>query len=574
MAGALSGGPLPTHRSRIPVPAALAALLAAALYVTTLDNPFVLDDFRMIVENTSILSLSDLRSIVYRDVTRPIVNLSYAIDTRIWGRSPVGYHLTNLLLHVLNVLLVFRLAFVASEDRKANRAQAAPPDVSSTALASVAALLFAAHPMMTQAVGYVTGRSEVLYSAFFLSAFLVGRRWLLHGGRRWWFACIGLWIAAMLTKESAAMLSFVLLGYDSFVLAGSLAEKRRRFVRLGLPLLAVTFVAGAGRLAVLQLVEYPSTGADWRLAFVAADAFFRYLRLFLAPDGQSIFHVVPFIAPLDPRAIASAVGLLVFVVLVWKARRFQSLLAFGLLWFLLLMVPSALLFVLGRGEALAEHRAYLPAAGLFLSWGSALGIAWVRAARWRKAIVVVSLLFLAQLCLRTLTRNAIWDDPVMLSREAVLLAPDHWIPRLLVAESLRQSDRCGEAVLEYQITISLRPQEEFPYVKLADCYFQTRRLDDAERTLLQLSAVSPASQDAALGLGTLALLRDRNDESRTYFQRVLERDAAQRRARELLALLDGTLAPADRTRLCTELRTAAGGPAGPAVCVGAGENGP
>ena len=91
------------------------------------------------------------------------------------------------------------------------------------------------------------------------------------------------------------MLSFVLLGYDWFVLGGTPAEKRRRFVRLGVPLLAVTFLAGAFRIALLQLVEYPETVADWHLVFVALDAFFRYLRMFVMPGGQTIFHVVPYL---------------------------------------------------------------------------------------------------------------------------------------------------------------------------------------------------------------------------------------------------------------------------------------
>ena len=556
------GGPSEPPRSRrvrLFLPAGLAASLAAALSLNTLDNPFVLDDFRMIVANSSILSLSDIRSIVYRDVARPIVNLSYAIDTRLWGRSPAGYHLTNLFLHVLNVLLLFRLAFLASEDRKRGAAQLLNADVSSAAIAFATSLLFAAHPMMTQAVGYITGRSEVLYSAFFLLAFLSGRRWLLAGGKRWWGACVGLWIAAMLTKESAAMLSFVLLGYDWFVLGGTPAEKRRRFVRLGVPLLAVTFLAGAFRIALLQMVEYPETVADWHLLFVALDAFFRYLRMFVMPGGQTIFHVVPFLRPLDPRAIAGAVGFVVLAVSIWKLRRSHSVFAFGLLWFVLLMVPSSLLFVLGRGEAVAEHRAYLPAAGLFLTGGSAFGIVWLRA-RWRKLVALTALLFLAQLCVQTLTRNAIWNDPVMLGREAVMRAPDHWIPRLLLAEMLRQNGRCDEAVIEYETTIALRSVEELPYMKLTECLVQARRLSDAERTLLQLSRVNPQSQDAALGLGMLAVLGNRREESRAYFQQVLRQDPMQPRAKEMMAFLEGTLASADRQRLCRELGDLAGDP--------------
>ena len=71
--------------------------------------------------------------------------------------------------------------------------------------------------MMTQAVGYISGRSEVAYRRS--SSWRSSRpRWLLDGGKRWWMACMGLWVTALLTKESAAMLPFLLLTYDWFVL--------------------------------------------------------------------------------------------------------------------------------------------------------------------------------------------------------------------------------------------------------------------------------------------------------------------------------------------------------------------
>src|ERR1044071_9805979 len=89
---------------------ALAALLAGLAYLNALKNPFVYDDYRTIVENGSIYSLADLRSIALHDVSRPIVNLSYALDRAIWGGGPLGFHITNVVLHVVNVVLLFALA--------------------------------------------------------------------------------------------------------------------------------------------------------------------------------------------------------------------------------------------------------------------------------------------------------------------------------------------------------------------------------------------------------------------------------------------------------------------------------
>jgi pentatricopeptide repeat protein len=545
----------------VPIPAGCAALLAVLVYLNALDNPFVYDDFRLIVENASILSLRDIQFVILRDVTRPVVNLSYAIDTAFWGPRPFGYHLTSVLLHALNVVLVFWVAFVASEDARRQTATRAWTGLSATVIAFITAAFFAVHPMMTQAVGYVASRSEVMYSACFLLAFLAGRKWLHDGGARWWLTCIALWIVALLAKETAAMLPVVLLAYDWFVLDAGGAARRRRLLRLHVPILAGMLIAGTGRLAVLMFVEYDGqTDPDWRFMLIAVDAFWRYVALFFVPRGQAIFHDVPLIDGLfSVRALSGLAGLAAFAGLIWTSRRVHSLLAFGLLWFAVLLVPSGVLAMFGRGEPMAEHRAYLPAAGLFLAWGCAFGALWARAAKYRMLAAGTAAIFLASLALLTIVRNVIWDDPVVLSREAVTLAPRHWLPRTLLAESLRQSGRCEEAVAEYRTVIAMRPMDAFAHTALVRCLVETGELDDAIRVLRRLRAVSPASPDAAMGLGLIALLRSRPGEARFHYQEALEKDGGHVQARRMMAFLDRALPDTERRRICDELGTLAGG---------------
>jgi len=174
------------HRwALVPAPACGAAVLGILVYLNSLHSPFVYDDFFMIVENPSLLDPGDFRSLVGRNLTRPIVNLSYAIDTFIWGRIPLAYHVTNVLLHALNVILVYWVVVLVSGDRRRHGTGTEWTSAAPAVIAFVAAAVFAVHPMMTQAVGYISARSEVTYSALFLFAFLAGRRWMLGRGRRW-----------------------------------------------------------------------------------------------------------------------------------------------------------------------------------------------------------------------------------------------------------------------------------------------------------------------------------------------------------------------------------------------------
>src|SRR5262245_4028608 len=111
-----------------------AALLAGLVYLNALTNPFVYDDYHTVVENPSIRQLSNVRSIVLHSVTRPVVNFSYALDRAVWGPTPYGFHVTSVLLHCLNVVLLFLVA------RQLMQGIAGPAS---------AAFLFAVHPVMT-----------------------------------------------------------------------------------------------------------------------------------------------------------------------------------------------------------------------------------------------------------------------------------------------------------------------------------------------------------------------------------------------------------------------------------------
>jgi len=454
---------------------------------------------------------------------------------------------------------VFWVALLAADDRRRQAHDVPWTGGAPQVIGFASAAVFAVHPMMTEAVGYVTGRSEVLFSFFFLLGLLSGRRWMLGGGRRWWAACVASWIAGVLAKETAAMLPAVLLAYDWFVLDGDPAERRRRFLRLELPMLALALAAGIARIAVLKLIEFPDRpGADSRYALVEIEVLWRYLALFLVPRGQSIFHPVTLIDVVSLRAAANIAALAGFLAVAWRLRRTHGLVGFGLIWFILLLLPPAVLFTLGRGEAMVERRTYLPAAGLFLVVGYSFGGVWARAGRQRMLAAATAGVFIASLGFLTVMRNVIWQNPVALTREAARLAPGQWLPRVMVGEAFRQRGQCPNAAEEYRVAIDMRPREEFPYTRLAGCLIEMRELDQAEDVLQDLRAINPMSQDASMGLGVFALLDGRFADARTYLREAVDRDPPRPRASLLLAFIDGAL-PSDETqRVCDELRAVAG----------------
>jgi protein O-mannosyl-transferase len=493
----------------LPLPACGAAILAVLLYASALDNPFVYDDFRLIVENPSIQNPSGVLTILARDVTRPVVTLSYALDTALWGTRPFGYHLTNVLLHALNVVLAYWLAFVAADDWRRRGGGAYGFSPSPSVVATVTSVLFAAHPVLTQAVGYITARSELLYGAFFLAAILAARQWMRSGGRWRWIA-VSFWVLALLAKEAAAMLPVVLWCYDAWLMDGDRPARWRRVRTLYAPLFAAVLLFAGARLAVLAAVEYPArSGPDWRYALVAVEAFWQYMALFVWPKGQTIMHMIPSVG-LTPRAVAGLVGLAAFGAVVWSLRRIQGVVSLGLAVAAALLVPGSALFVAGIGEPMAEHRAYISALGFFLAVGAVAGMAWARAVSYGRgalALGAVGAVFAAQLAGLTLVRNALWDSPVNLAKEAVALSPVDWVPHLLLAETLRQNARCAEAVPEYRMVIAMRGLETFTYKKLVRCLLETGQFPEAQQALNELRTLEPESPEAASAQRLLAELQ-------------------------------------------------------------------
>src|SRR5439155_3688113 len=135
------------------------------------------------------------------------------------------------------------------------------------------------------------------------------------------------------------------------------------------------------------------------------------------PGSQSIFHEVAAIQRVfAPRAIFAMVAVGLMIVCIWRLRKSIGLVSFGLSWFLLLLVPSAVLVMLDLGEPMVEHRVYLASCGLFLAAGSATGRLWAVfvTPRARRRAVVLFAAGLLALSGATLVRNAAWARPVTL----------------------------------------------------------------------------------------------------------------------------------------------------------------
>jgi hypothetical protein len=335
--------------------------LTVAVYAVAVGSPFQFDDRGAIVRELSVHSLSETLAGAAQSL-RTLLKLSYALCWALAGGATWPFHIFNLLTHLLNVELVMRVYGAAvRRERSWPFAGLEPGGV-------VTGALFALHPIQTEAVTYVTGRSASLSTCFVLLGLLCYVAGARSGRRRfaWLFAPLA-FLAAIATKETSVVLPLILLGWELTIERTPLRLVARRLAPwFGVWLLAAVALIMHERYFALLYASLGQRPFGDALRYQLGGVFYIAKRLVLwdAPCIDPGLWLVP---PAGGVVIATAA--LVCAALAWAGwrARAQPLLLFGLLLFVLqLLVVHTLL---PRLDVVNERHAYLANVGLFLAIG-------------------------------------------------------------------------------------------------------------------------------------------------------------------------------------------------------------
>ena len=433
----------------------LACAFAALVYQNAFDNPFVFDDRETVLLNPSLIAAWDWRAATIQNLARPFVNLSYAFDRALWGFSSFGFHVTNVVLHITAVGLFYGWGTRALSDA-ARLGSAEPKGVRPGSDpffppawgAFSAAAVFALHPLMSAAVGYISARSELLAAIGVLASLTYARRALVMANKTAALLAVVFGILAIGSSSSAAVLPLLVCAYDAWVLRNP--GWPQRAARIYAPATLAVAMAAAWYATGMETPNVPPRGVFEYLLTEGLVAW-RYVGLLLLPVGQSLVHQVHWVkTPLDPASFILLPVLVACVTFaIWK-RGTQPLMAFGVVWFGGVLVPTAIVPV---RDAMAEHRVYLASAGLLLAMAS-LAARPVAGSRVARAVLAVVLMLLA---FGTYRRNEIWSDPMRLWEESIARSPDAWQAHWGYGELLREIGRCDRAAPEYESVLRLNP---------------------------------------------------------------------------------------------------------------------
>jgi tetratricopeptide (TPR) repeat protein len=455
----------------------LLAGLAVAFqaYGPALHGPFLFDDsyLPMNVPGFAHNPLS-----VWMRGTRPLLMASYWANERLAGTDTAQYHEWNVFIHFLNTLLVYFIV------RKLLQLAAAPPS-----LALFAAGLFLLHPLQTETVAYIAGRSDALSSLFCFGAFTL---FLYRGSQAiTWPVALGviaLFGAAMATKENTVVLPVLLLLTDYFWNPGFSFEGIRRNWRL-YGLMAAGSAVGAVK--VFQVLASASS-AGFRVKnltwydylFTQFRVFFTYLRLFLLPAGQTVDYDYPISRTiLDHGAIFGLVGILALLGAAFYYRRQYPLASYGFFAFVVLLAPTSSFIPIE--DPIAERRVYLPMIGLLFVVIDLIRRAKVKPAALAAALGAVLLIEAAL----TYRRAVVWSGAIPLWEDAVKESPTKARAHFQLAFAYYDANLCHQAEEQYQKASELKKSD---YMLLLDWALAENCLgksDDAIAKLQQAAAL-------------------------------------------------------------------------------------
>jgi len=439
------------------------AIAGVGVYINTVQNEFIWDDKVLISENDSIKDWSKFKenftSHLYHGTRnasnfyRPILKLSFMIDYSIWKQNVLGWHITNIVLHVINAILIFYIFSIILKNRIAS---------------FITGMLFCVHPLFTSAVTYISGRGDPLALFFMLISFLlfIKTRYVLS---------ILFFIFAVLTKETAIILPLLLFAYDKVV-------EKKKFNPVFYSYAVACVIYGILRATVFNFPFVPTLtqGSTLHLRlFTMAKIIFIYLRLLVLPLGLHMERDVPYIQSVfEPQVFASIIALVVIGYFVKsKIYRKDQSVFFGILWFIITLLPVSNIKALNM--SMAEHWMYIPAIGLF----SCAGIAFTRLAEKSKTWNYIAwigfsiiVLFFSYL---TVAQNRVWKNDKIFYEYFLRYVPMSYVARSNMGNIYYREGKIDRSIEEYKKALEICPHYEIAHHNLAHRYLSKGDYDKA-----------------------------------------------------------------------------------------------
>jgi tetratricopeptide (TPR) repeat protein len=467
----------------------------------------------------------------------PLTWLSHMLDCQLFGLRPGWHHLTSLLLHTTNALLLFLLL-----QRLSGAAYRS---------ACVAAV-FALHPLQVESVAWAAERKTVLSAFFFMLTLLAYARYAKAEGRMknaesgiqhatasntqhatrntpgtsiFYLLSLVSFALGLMSKPMLVTLPFVLMLLDYWPLRRLQLSTLRRLLLEKLPFLALSAASSIVTIQAHQALGALASSEQVPVSFRLASAlltYVTYLEKAFWPAGLAVFYPLRSNLPLDVMVLAGAVLICISAWAVWSARC-GPYRATGWFWFLGMLVPVIGLVQAGA-QQMADRFMYLPLVGVFLV------VVWElaeRLGRWRHGrVALIAAASVVLLACAGLTRAQLgyWQDTEKLFQHAIEVTQDNYMAHNNLAADYFLRGKFDEAITHYQVSLALQPQQphqlEIRYY-LGEALSKRGRYEEAGRQFAEVLAVHPDDVAALVQQGIARARQGKPDEAVQAFSEAL-----------------------------------------------------
>jgi protein O-mannosyl-transferase len=552
------GNPQPgtsTRARQVLISAGLALLVVGVFLPSTRNESVNLDDALYVFSNPHVLGGIAWENIRWAFVTldggfwHPLTWLSLMLDCELFGVRADGLHLTSLLLHAANTVLLFlALARMTAAIWRS----------------AIVAALFAIHPLHVETVAWISDRKDVLSSFFWMMTLLAYARYAeaskkqSPGCKISYGVTLGLFLCGLMSKATVLTLPAILLALDAWPLrriefapgkpwwgdARPLILEKLPFFVAGILVSLVSLFGQKGIGAVPNATEFPIQD---RLCN-AVLSYGMYLWQTVWPTRLAVYYPYPQSFPLWTVALVglSGLGMTCLVLRMW--RKFPEL-TVGWIWYVVTLLPAIGLVQIG-GHARADRFTYVPLIGIFVMgvWGvTALTKTW----RHQKVVVaVVAAVVLIACAVLSRQQLGYWKNSVVLFEHALEVTRDNELAQNNLGNALVRLGRLDEGVQHLREAIRLWPGNAEAHNSLGAALGRQGQLGEAISHLQESLRLSPANADAHCNLGDALLIQGREDEAIHQFQEAVRLNPEFANAAYKLGMLLGTRGQLDEAIEC------------------------
>jgi hypothetical protein len=390
------------------------ALFTFIIYYNALQNDFAFDDESVILGNSSITSLSNIPKFFFAQegfhkvigrYYRPVVSSTYNIDYAIWQFNPFGYHLTNILIHIIATLLLFALLLNIFKDYRNKKI-----------ISLICTLIFAVHPIHTEAVSWVSGRTDSLVTLFFFAALLFYIKYTDNNSlnKNTLLLSVIFYIFSLLSKEMSVTFPVVIILYDYFVRKYDFKSFRKNFNTYIIFITITVFYLLIRYLVLKDVVERNTYmyfyGKDFITAFsTMLKTLPIYAKLLFFPVNL-LYHYngvySDSISMFEPAVLFSLLFIVVLIISAVVIRKKFGLISFVILFFFISLLP--VMNIIPTMNFMAERFLYITSFAFCLLAGYII----YRTLNKNSEIIVysVSVIVIIIFSFLTYQRNKDWKD--------------------------------------------------------------------------------------------------------------------------------------------------------------------